>query len=244
MNLKERKFGKWIGAGLGWTIGGPIGALLGFAFGSFVDSSDLEQFDRNPKVTTQGDFMVSLLVMVAAIMKADQRVLRSELDFVKRFLVGSFGENKAADMLRMLRDILKQDIPLREVTGQIRSRMDYASRLQLMHVIFGIAYSDGEIDRSELIQIEQSALDLGISEADIDSLKGMFIKSNDWAYHVLEVPVNATTEEIRKKYRQLALKNHPDKVSYLGEEIRRNAEEKFSRIKEAWEVIKKDRGIN
>lgn len=244
MNIKNKKFGKWIGAGLGWTIGGPIAAVLGFAFGSFIDNSDPDQYDRKSPDTTKGDFMVSLLVLIAAVMKADQRVLRSELNFVRNYLKKSFGEDETNEMLRMLRDILKQDIPLRDVTRQIRTRMDYSSRLQLMHLIFGIAFSDGEISRSELIQIEQTGMDLGISIADVNSLKGMFVKSYDWAYDVLEVSRNDSIEQIKKKYRQLALKNHPDKVSYLGEEIRKRAEEKFSRIQQAWEAVKTDRGIN
>jgi DnaJ like chaperone protein len=244
MNIKHKKFGKWIGAGLGWTIGGPIGAVLGFAFGSFIDNSDPDQFDRKSPDTTKGDFMVSLLVLIAAVMKADQRVLRSELNFVRNYLKKSFGEDETTEMLRMLRDIIKQDIPLRDVTRQIRTRMDYSSRLQLMHLIFGIAFSDGEISRSELIQLEQTGMDLGISIADINSLKGMFVKSYDWAYDVLEVSRNDSIEQIKKKYRQLALKNHPDKVSYLGEEIRKRAEEKFARIQQAWEAVKADRGTN
>jgi DnaJ like chaperone protein len=238
-----RKFGKWIGAGLGWTIGGPIGAILGFAFGSFVDASDLEKFKKISTDTTTGDFVVSLLVLIASVMKADQKVMRSELTFVKSYLARSFGEEETAEMLIMLRDILKQDIPLKGVTRQIRTRMDYPSRLQLMHLVLGIALSDGSITQSEIIQIEQIGYDLGISHEDIASLKSMFIKTSDWAYSVLEVNQNASDAEIKKTFRQLALKNHPDKVAYLGEEVRRQAQEKFQKINEAYEVIKKERGM-
>ena len=145
------------------------------------------------------------------------------------------------EMLRMLRDILKQDIPLRDVTNQIRAKMDYSSRLQLMHLIFGIAYSDGEINNSEIIRLEQTGADLGISRVDLDSLKSMFVRSSDWAYDVLEVSRNDSNDHIKRKYRQMALKNHPDKVAYLGEEIRKKAEEKFANIQEAWETVKSDR---
>lgn len=238
-----KKFGKWIGAGLGWTIGGPIGALLGFAVGTFMDESNLERLKEIPVDTTKGDFIISLLVLIASVMKADQRVLKSELDFVKTYLRKSFGEDDTADMLKMLREILKKNIPLKEVTRQIHSRMDYSSRLQLMHLIYGIALADGAIVVSESIQIEQVGLDLGISIADLNSLKSMFVKSNNSAYDILEVTRNASNEEILKKYRQLALKNHPDKVAYLGEEIRQRAEEKFKKIQEAWEEIKRERGI-
>jgi DnaJ like chaperone protein len=239
-----KKLGKWIGAGLGWTIGGPIGALLGFAFGSFVDSSALERFDNHNPDTTTGDFIVSLLVLIAAVMKADERVMRSELTFVKNYLNQTFGEEETSEMLRMLRNILKKTIPLKDVTMQIRTSMDYASRLQLIHLIYGIALSDGLISDAEMKQLDQIGVDLGMSHADVNSVKSMFIPANDWAYSVLEINKNASNEEIKKKYRQMALKNHPDKVAYLGEQIRMRAGEKFQKINEAWEAIKKERGIN
>ncbi len=239
-----KKFSKWIGVGLGWTIGGPIGAIVGFAFGSLVDASNIEQFEHKRIDTTTGDFVLSLLVLMAAVMKADHKVVHSELSFVKQYLVRAFGEEEALEMLRMLRDILKQDIPLKEVTYQIKGRMDYPSRLQLLHLIYGLAQADGSINIHEMTVIEQIAYDLGISSADINSVKNMYFRSADWAYQVLEIDPQANTEEIKKAYRQLALKNHPDKVAYLGEDIRKNAQEKFQKISEAYETIKKERQIN
>jgi DnaJ like chaperone protein len=239
-----RKFSKWIGAGLGWTIGGPIGALVGFAFGSLVDASNIEKLENTRIDTTTGDFVVSLLVLLAAVMKADQKVMQSELAFVKQYLVKAFGEEEALEMLRILRDILKQDIPLKEVTLQIKGRMDYPSRLQLIHLIYGIAQADGDISEAEMNVIEQIAFALGLSGADILSVKNMYFQSADWAYSVLEIDSRASNEEIKKAYRQLALKNHPDKVAYLGEDIRKKAHEKFQKISEAYEAIKKERKMN
>jgi DnaJ like chaperone protein len=239
-----RKFTKWIGAGLGWTIGGPIGALAGFALGSLVDATDIEQFENTRVDTTTGDFVVSLLVLIAAVMKADHKVLKSELNFIKQYLVKAFGEEEALEMLGILREILKQDIPLKEVTLQIKGRMDYPSRLQLIHLIYGIAQADGEISAAEMAVIEKIAYDLGLSSVDILSVKNMYFQSADWAYSVLEIDSQASDDEIKKAYRQLALKNHPDKVAYLGEEIRKKAQEKFQKINEAYETIKKERKMN
>jgi DnaJ like chaperone protein len=157
--------------------------------------------------------------------------------------VKAFGEEEAAEMLRILRDVLKQDIPLKEVSQQIKGRMDYPSRLQLIHLIFGIAQADGAVNDYELALIEQIAYDLGLSRADILSVKNMYFRSADWAYNVLEIDTNASNEEIKKAYRQLALKNHPDKVAYLGDEIRKKAQEKFQKISEAYEAIKKERKL-
>jgi DnaJ like chaperone protein len=184
---------------------------------------------------------VSLLVLIAAVMKADRKVMQSELTFVKQYLVKAFGEEEALEMLAILRDMLKQDIPLKEVTLQIKLRMDYPSRLQLIHLIYGIAQADGSVSIAEMSVIEQIAHDLGLSTADILSIKNMYFQSSDWAYNVLETDPRASNEDIKKAYRQLALKNHPDKVSYLGEEIRKKAQDKFQKINEAYEVIKKER---
>ncbi len=238
-----KRLGKWIGAGLGWTIGGPIGALLGFAVGSFVDASGGQSFQKQETQTTTGDFVVSLLVIIASAMKADRKVMRSELDFVRKYLVQAFGEEKAGEMLIMLRDILHKEIPFSEVTQQIRSRMDYASRLQLMHLVYGISLADGGIGKDEILQIDRIALQLGVHVNDATSLKNMFIPSISWAYKVLETDPGASDEEIRKSYRRLAMKNHPDKVSYLGEEVHRLAQEKFQKISEAYETIKRERGL-
>ena len=236
------KFGKWIGAGLGWTFGGPLGAILGFALGSFIDAADVQVIKGDRKTTT-GDFIASLLVLVASIMKADGKVLRSELDYVKKYFVQAFGNESALEAMQMLRDILKQNIPLRDVSIQIKQRMDYSSRLQLLHFLYGIANADGKIDPSEIQLIEQIAYYLGISSADSGSIKNMFVKSTDSSYIILGVNRNATNEEIKKAYRELAVKYHPDKVSYLGDDIKNKAKEKFQQINEAYETIKKERGM-
>ncbi len=236
------KFGKWIGAGLGWTFGGPLGAILGFAFGSFLDISGSDVLSEGRKTTT-GDFVVSLLTLVAAVMKADGKVLKSELDYVKRYFVQVFGNDSALEAIRMLKNILEQEIPLRDVCIQIKQRMDYSSRLQLMHFLFGIAEADGKIDPSELNVINEIADYIGINYADMESLKNMFVKSSEWAYKVLEVEPNASDEDVKTAYRKQAVMHHPDKVSYLGEEIKHQANEKFQKINEAYEAIKKERGI-
>ncbi len=236
------KYGKWIGAGLGWAFAGPLGAILGFAFGTFVDASSSDILTEKSK-TTKGDFIVSLLTLVAAVMKADGRVLQSELTYIKTYLVQAFGTDMATEALHILRDILKKDIPVRDVCNQIRQRMDYSSRLQLLHFLFGIAKADGKVDLSELNLIKEISYLIGINQADIDSIMNMFVQTTDWAYKILEIDAGSTDDEVKKAYRKMAMKYHPDKVSYLGEEIKKKAGEKFKKINEAYEVIKKERGL-
>ncbi|MRR21251.1 TerB family tellurite resistance protein, partial [bacterium] len=171
------KFAKWIGGGLGFVFGGPIGGLLGFFLGSVVDGTSVKWQqtggDRRVYRTTPGDFGMSLLVLIAAVMKADGKVLRSELDYVKRFFVSQFGPDTAQEALQMLRDLLRQDIPLRDVCMQIRSNMDYPSRLQLIHILYNISAADNRFETAETNVIKSIADMLGISTTDYDSIRNM-----------------------------------------------------------------------
>lgn len=238
------KFGKWIGGGLGWAFFGPIGGLLGFAIGSVIDSAKV-QVSKGVSATTRGDFALSLIVLVAAVMKADGKILQSELDYVKMYFVRSFGKESASEAIRMLREILKQDIPLHEVCSQIKKYLDHSSRLQLIHFLFGIADADKDIHAMELHVIEDIASRLGISAKDFDSIKSMFLKTDniEASYKILEIEPGVSDEEVKKAYRKMALKYHPDKVSYLGEDVQASAKEKFQKLSEAYEKIKRQRGM-
>lgn len=237
------KYGKWIGGGLGWAFGGPIGALLGFVFGSVLDNMSVSTQALNPQ-TQHGDFIASLLVLTAAVMKADQKVVKSELDYVKRTFVSQFGEEPTKHYMLMLRDMLKQEIPVHEVCLQIKQFMDYSARLQLLHYLFGISASDNHIHASEVNIIEQMASYLGISHPDISSIKAMFVKETDSMYKVLEVDPSASDEEVKKAYRRMAVKYHPDKVVHLGADMQKAANEKFQQLNAAYEEIKKQRGMS
>jgi DnaJ like chaperone protein len=248
------KYAKWLGGTLGWAFGGPIGAVLGFALGSIYDgaSGDLitwqgEQPERSrarPQ-TTRADFEASLLVLTAAVMKADDTVMRSELEFVKRFFVAQFGEDRAAELLISLRELLKQDISADAVAAQIGQFMDVSSRLQLLHYLFQLAKADGVVHGREVETITRIADRMRISVADFNSIKAMFVsQTRESAYEILEVPSTATDEEVKKAYRKMAVKYHPDKVSHLGEEHQRMANEKFQRLTEAYDQVKKERGMN
>ena len=234
------KYSKWIAGGLGWAFLGPIGGIVGFALGSILDSS---QVTTQTGQTSRNSFMVSLLVLVAEVMRSDGKVLKSELDFVKDYFTKNFGSAASREALMLLRDILKQNVPLKDVCYQIRDNMDYSSRLQLLHFLFGIANADGVVSASEVTVISNIGTWIGVSTADFDSIKAMFIDNIDSCYKVLEVHRSATNEEIKKAYRNMAVKYHPDKLNHLGEDIRNASEEKFKKVNEAYEKIKKERGI-
>jgi DnaJ like chaperone protein len=239
-------FGKWLGGGLGFVMGGPIGGLLGFLVGSMIDGTTVTTSSYSPGTarTSQGDFGMSLLVLVAAVMKSDGKVVKSELDYVKQFFVRQFGEDPARHALLTLKDILKQDIPVREVCLQIKDNMDYSSRLQLLHILFNVSLADTMIHPLENQVIEKISSYLGVRSGDFLSIKNMFIPETDSSYKILEIERSATDEEVKKAYRKMAVKYHPDKVSHLGEDVRKSADDKFARVNEAYNKIKKERNMN
>jgi DnaJ like chaperone protein len=239
------RYGKWLGGGLGFIMGGPIGGLLGFLAGSMIDGATVGYgtYATEAGRTTPGAFGVSLLVLIAAVMKADGKVVKSELDYVRQFFVRQFGKDSAAEASIMLRDLLKKDIPLKDVCQQIERGMDYSSRLQLLHLLFNVSLADGNIHPSELDVIDRISQYLGISSADFMSIKNMFVPETDSSYKILEIEKTATNDDVKKAYRKMAMKYHPDKVSHLGEDYRKSADEKFKKVNEAYEKIKKERNM-
>ena len=239
-------YAKWLGGSLGWVVGGPIGGLLGFLVGSIFDSTTSQSSLHTARAakTTQGDFGMSLLVLVASVLKADGKVVKSELDYVKKFFVSQFGEESAKQALMMLKDLLKQEIPLKDVCLQISRNMDYSSRLQLLHLLFNISLADSHINISEIEIMEKISGYLGVGSTDFLSIKNMFIPETDSAYKILEIDKSSTDEEVRKAYRRMAMKYHPDKVSHLGDDFRKTANDKFSKVNEAYKKIKKERNLS
>jgi len=241
------KFGKWVGLGLGWALLGPIGGILGLAVGSVFDSGKSGASGQARSVrsrTLRGDYAASLLVLIAAVMKADGRVMKSELDYVKRYFVTRFGDDTATEAVVMLRDILKQEIPIRDVTHQLSQRLDYSYRLEMLHFLFGIASADGSVSDAENDVIKKISGYMSISDSDFQSIRAMFVSQTDASYKILEIEPTVIDDDVKKAYRHMAMKYHPDKVSHLGEDFKKVAHEKFRKVQEAYDQIKKERGLN
>lgn len=238
---RKAKYAKWIGGGLGWAFGGPIGAILGFVFGSMVDGMQAGTYEYKP--TQRGDFSVSLLVLSAAVMRADGKVMRSELDYVRQFFERQFGTGMANGQIKLLKEILNQEFNVREVSDQVGRFMDYPSRLQLLHFLFGISSADGQYHPAEVEMIGTISGFVGVSSSDFQSIRAMFVKDIDNAYKILEIAPESTDDQVKSAYREMAKKYHPDKVAHLGPDVQKAAHEKFQKVNSAYEEIRKRRGM-
>lgn len=257
---------KIIGAIAGYLLLGQrfVGGLLGFFAGSFVDNivqtanknkqqgggakrsfSADDLFSYYQQRSSGNDFATMLMALSAAVMKADGKVLKAELTYVKSFFAQQFGSQFSGRHLQSLKQFLDaEQIPLNKICTDIRARLAEESRAQLLYYLFGIAKADGQVSESEMRVIQQISTLLGVNQADFESVKNMFYRDVDSDYKVLEIEQSATPEEIKKAYRKMAIKYHPDKVAQLGEEFQKGAKDKFQKIQEAYENIKKTKGFN
>jgi len=290
--------GKWILGGLGWAFLGPLGGLLGFFLGNTIENINSRQIGdgdyhsdaegqpfsshhgRYKNNGSQNDIDIALIVLIASVMKADGNVARTELEYVKQFLLKNYGEEKGKELLLMLRDLVKPEryIDIDAVCAQIKHNTDYTTRYHMVDFLFGLATADSEFSQTENNLLRNMARNLGINMGDFASIYARHIGSrwgSSYGYNrsyssrgssysgaghsgnyssssntykkdpfsVLGLTSSATDEEVKKAYRRLAMKYHPDKVANMGEEIKKNAEAQFREINEAYEQIKTARGM-
>jgi DnaJ like chaperone protein len=254
---------------LGWIISGKFWVgLLGFVIGGFLDSSHKVRVNVHRRTTSRDDFIKTLLIFTSAVVKSDNgKMVRSELDFVKAYLLRILGPEKTQEALLVLRDMLDKEFDIAAVAQQFGRTGSIHEKLTMLQFLFGLAATDEFVHAAEMETIRFISRGMGISDHDFESLKAMFFgwqqgnmggsnyssSSSNYRstyhniendYKILEITSSASDDEVKKAYRKQAMKHHPDKVNHLGDEIRKAAEERFAKLNEAYERIKKARGIN
>jgi DnaJ like chaperone protein len=255
---------KWIGGIIGFMSGGPLGALAGYVLGALIETTfgGEEEYPEEEQGggydAVEGErtsFRFALMVMASYVIRADGRIMHSEMEYVRAFLRRNFGEEAAKEgnaiLLRLFEQQKEMDLnnpgafsrTIRQCAAQLASALTYEQRLQLLAFLCGIAKADGTVSPEEVDALKEIARYMQMSDAEVDSLLNLGGDSLDEAYKVLEVSPDATDQEVRAAYRKLALKHHPDRVATLGEDVRKAAEEKFQQINNAKEKVYKARGM-
>lgn len=270
--------GKWIGGFMGFISGGPLGALAGFALGALFDvgidkvnEADInaenyqnnaqrnaysqQQRARNRYQEAQGQrnsFLFSLLVLASYIIRADGKVMHSEMEMLRNFLRSNFGSIAVQQGEQIILQLFEQQKKvgserfqhtIRESCMQIAANMDDSQRLQLLNFLAMLVKADGKVVESELTALRNVALWLGLNTAEADSMLNLRKDDLASAYQVLGVPPTAGDDEVKAAYRKKALQHHPDRVATLGEDVKKAAEKKFQEINDAKERIYQARGL-
>ncbi len=230
-------YAKWVGGGLGWMYGGPIGAFIGYQIGKYIGKNFQSK---------ETSFELSLLILSAMVVKADGKIKQAELDCVRLFFIQSFGKLKADQYFQVFNEVKNKKFPsVRSVCLEINKHVNHKTRLQIIHFLFSIANSDRHIDSSEVDIIKKISKYFWISEYDFSSIQAMFSKNKNInnAYEILGLNKSSTEDQIKTAYRKMVKKYHPDKLRGVSEDVVKMAKEKFQSVKDAYDTIRKQRGF-
>ncbi len=218
-------------------------------YGSTYRTQGFDQEARN-------GFLFSLLTLMAYIIKADGKIMHSEMETARRFLRDTFGQVGAAEGERiMLRLFEQQKQQEQQSPGsyrqtilnccyQLRATVGASELLQIVSLLALLIKADGVVDSSEVNALRDITLALGLSEAEMNSMLNLGSTTLEQAYTVLEVSPTATDDEVRAAYKRLVLKHHPDRIANLGPDVIAAAEQKMKAINEAKDLIYKHRGMS
>lgn len=241
---------RWIAAIIGYSIFRFPGAIIGFLLGSLFEARSSSNgsrrsiFTQSKQGVSPAEFELNLLSLASLVIKADGIVNQKELDFVRQYFVQAYGKEHANATFKVFNEeIKKKQLSAQKIAAFLRNRMRYESRLQIIHFLFSVAKADGNISDPEVREINNITGFLGINHRDFESIKAMFFSNPDSAYKILEIEKTANPDQIKKAYRTMVKKYHPDKLQHMDEVYRNGAEEKFRKVQEAYEQIQKERGF-
>ena len=227
---------------LGLVIGGPIGAIIGYFLGVFIEKSQID-IRRQAEQSTQDAFFLALSGLAAEVIKADGVVSKAEVLFAKEFFIREFGPATADRMMKRLKIFVSERVPVEQICRQISEIFDPSARLLIIHFLHGLAAADGEETLEEENLIKRIAVLLGVSAAENRSAGGMYRSDLKACYDILEVSESASDEEVKRAYKKAAVKYHPDRVASLGPDVQKEANERFAKINAAYDQIKAARGM-
>ena len=257
-------WGKALGGAFGFMVGGPLGALMGIAFGHSFDRGmgQLEGGDwGEDKERTQAAFFTATFSVMGYIAKSDGRVSQEEIRLAEAVMdrLGLDSEMRAAAR-KLFSEGKSDDFPVDEVMRQFRSETHRRTTLiqMFLEIQLQAAYADGVMHPAEKEALRGICGHLGIPAAQLDRLEEMLRAgfgragydaaatetSLQDAYRLLGVDESANDADLKKTYRRLMSQHHPDKLVSRGlpEQMIKDATEKTQQIKAAYELIRKSRG--
>jgi DnaJ like chaperone protein len=263
-------WGKALGGAFGFMLGGPLGALMGIAFGHNFDKglgsvmSD-ESLGQGHQERVQAAFFTATFSVMGHIAKADGKVTRDEIRLAQEVMqrMGLDGEMRESAK-RLFNEGKSPHFPIDEVLEQFRKEIGRRSTLlqAFLEIQLQAAYADGRMDPAEERVLLHICQRLGVPESQFRRLEQMFQAgfgratggqrsatgdglSLDDAYAILGVGPDSSNSEVKKAYRRLMSQHHPDKLVAKGlpEEMIRDATEKTRQIRAAYEKIKQSRGM-
>ncbi|MBI4161765.1 MAG: TerB family tellurite resistance protein, partial [Acidobacteria bacterium] len=239
----------------GFLVGGPIGAVVGGVLGHMLDTVPQPAGGYGPQPSAPPPpagpdrdglvFVSNLVAILTLVARADGEVQPEEVRAVRDFFATRLGYDREDLELvrRLMQETLRVNPDLARVCQEFRRASPREDLLMLLRLVYLIALADRRVHPEEEEAIRTVARHLGISEAEERAIRAEFLRDGEQEYRTLGVAPDATDDEIRRAYRDMAVKYHPDKVAHLGEEFRALAHEKFKQINTSYQEIRKARGL-
>jgi len=254
--------GKLIGIFLGFLLVpyvGYLGILFGFLIGAY--------FDLRKRISTSGFFysnnygeniLLDSFPVMAAYVTASSGPNRVTVLTVKNISMQLFNRHIVSNAMKNYKRYVENGVPsyiLQNSCDNILYNFDYNSKLYILSLLATILKADGNFTNQKIYSLKLISTSIGIYDNDFEAFFYNYNQKhsyNDFSktffneqdpYDILEINKNSTEEEIKKQFRVLCKKHHPDLTSNLTENEKKKSETKMKEIINAYEKIKKERGI-
>ncbi len=247
--------GKVLGGAIGFAVGGPLGAVAGAVFGhaAYDSAKQAPRLGYSDRVTgaeqSQITFFVAAFSMLAKLTKSDGTIsdeeIRSIENFMARDLRLSPSDRKIA--VDIFHTALASPETFESFAAQFYNAFhDQPQMLEFMiDILLRVSLSDGRMTPGEEQMIDAAVRIFHISPGRFMDLKARYVSETEKYYAILGASRTDSMEEIKHKYRKLVSEYHPDKIAAKGlpEEFIKFANDKFREIQEAYNAVKRERGV-
>tara|TARA_A200000113_G_scaffold101079_1_gene90538 strand:+ start:188 stop:922 length:735 start_codon:yes stop_codon:yes gene_type:complete len=233
-------WGKIIGSATGFAFGGPIGALLGGAAGHALDKFKIKQKLPEELALKQIGFTIGVIVLSAKMAKADGKVTKSEIKAFKEKV--KVPDNEIKNVARLWDQAKKTTDGFEVYAKQISNLFEKNSSVleELLNLLVIIAEADGKITNLEKFYLKEVSNIFGFSEQDFERICSSTINKVTDPYQTLGVSKDTPLEDIKNKWKKLAIKHHPDRLIAQGipQDIIETNTYRLKEINNAWDLIR------
>jgi len=238
-----KSWSKAVGAGLGYAVGGPIGAVLGYMAGQKL---------TNKRKAQEGHLLIAnLLGFTTLLLKANSTPSLEERKEAVLFLSKLFRFDRQDEQLadELLQRLLEVDLDIPAMAKTFRGRSDTQMRERLLEILATLSLLiHGPLEGDQLSLLNEIAETLHLTPAHWRFIKSRYRTPSPqldifFCYAILELYPESSEEEIRAAYRRLAKKYHPDRFALQDQPTEERHSERMTLINAAYETIRADRRI-
>jgi DnaJ like chaperone protein len=247
--------GKIVGGAIGFAMGGPLGAVAGAIFGHAYDKgAEMEYQGLNRPRLSEGEeaqmtFFVAVFSMLAKLVRADGHITKEEIDSIEKIMARDLNLDLQSRQVavNIFNTALHSSQSFEDYAAQFHSRFHFKPQLLefMLDLLFKVSTVHGNLKKSEEDLLISAAKIFQFSDQRYLNIKSRYVRAVDQSYAVLGCSPDDPDDRIKSSYRKLVREFHPDAIAAKGlpEEFTAFAQEKFRKIQEAYENIKKERGI-